>query len=146
MAELYPSHGSNQPHLRSGPPARETVTLLSHHTAGRWAAPEGHRRARAVAGGCGAWLLYRRIQTGVTMERHVLESLLTSDDEASVRALATLRSGAPTGSETGHNPQASMLESSGVDFSACGCTDSNLLGWNEQCSSSVNMASPCAQG
>ncbi|MFF9913345.1 hypothetical protein [Streptomyces sp. NPDC013457] len=29
------------------------------------------------------------------MERHVLESLLTGDDEASVRALAALRSGAP---------------------------------------------------
>jgi hypothetical protein len=28
------------------------------------------------------------------MERHVLESLFTGDDEASVRALATLRSGA----------------------------------------------------
>ncbi|SOD85861.1 hypothetical protein SAMN06272765_3296 [Streptomyces sp. Ag109_G2-15] len=32
---------------------------------------------------------------GVTMERHVLESLLIGDDEASVIALAALRSGAP---------------------------------------------------
>jgi len=32
---------------------------------------------------------------GVTMERHVLESLLIGDDEASVTALAALRSGAP---------------------------------------------------
>lgn len=44
--------------------------------------------------GCGTWLLYRKMQTGVTMERHVLESLLAGDDEASVIALATLRSGA----------------------------------------------------
>lgn len=44
--------------------------------------------------GCGTWLLYCRIPAGVIMERRVLESLLAGDDEASVIALATLRSGA----------------------------------------------------
>lgn len=79
------------------------------------------------------------------MERHVLESLLAGDDEPSVIALATLRSGAtywvaeraqPAGRHAGvykHRLQ-------------CGCTGSNLLGWNEQCSSSANRAGPYAQG
>ena len=37
--------------------------------------------------------MVRPIQTGVTMERPVLESLLAGDDEAPMKALATLRSG-----------------------------------------------------
>lgn len=82
---------------------------------------------------------------GVTMERHVLESLLIGDDEASVIALPPSAAAPPTRWRNGYNPLVRMPESSVADFSACGCADSNLLAWSEQCSSSGNMAGLCAQ-
>ncbi|MFJ3586280.1 hypothetical protein ACIPPS_29195 [Streptomyces sp. NPDC090127] len=54
--------------------------------------------------------LYRTIRTGVTMERHELEALLTGDDEASVRALSTLRSGATYWVGDGAQPAAQHAE------------------------------------
>ncbi|GAA3149576.1 hypothetical protein GCM10017687_78810 [Streptomyces echinatus] len=60
---------------------------VSDGHSGRWAAPEGRHRAGGGCWGCGAWLS-RRIQTGVTIKWHVLESLLAGDDEATVIALA----------------------------------------------------------
>ncbi|WP_322975432.1 ATP-binding protein [Actinacidiphila bryophytorum] len=58
-------------------------------TCSQWTLPDGDG-----CWGCCAWLLYRRIATGVTMERQVLEKLLAGDDEVSAAALAALRSGA----------------------------------------------------
>ncbi|GHI95633.1 hypothetical protein TPA0905_51040 [Streptomyces olivaceus] len=65
---------------------------------------------------------------GVIMERHVLESLLIGDDEASAITLAALRSDATTRWRRGHNPRVHTPESSVADFSACRCTGSNPLG------------------
>ncbi|MFF3320616.1 hypothetical protein [Streptomyces sp. NPDC002889] len=78
------------------------------------------------------------------MERHLLEKLLAGDDEASVVALASLRSGATYSVGDRAHPAERHAGVFGHRFGACGCTESNLLGWNEQCSSSANMAGRCA--
>lgn len=60
---------------------------------GCYQAREGRYRVRVIAGVAvpGRWTAG---PAGVTMERHALEKLLAGDDEASMAALAALRSGA----------------------------------------------------
>ena len=82
----------------------------------------------------------------MTMERHLLERLLAGDDEASVAALAALRSGATYDVWDTAHPAAQMPGSWPSDFGACGDAESNLLGWNEWCGSSASMAGRYAEG
>ncbi|WP_329115954.1 hypothetical protein [Streptomyces sp. NBC_01353] len=80
------------------------------------------------------------------MERHVLESLLAGDDEASAAALAALRSGVtyrvfdtthPAERHAGvFKLRLRRMRLHGVD----------PLGWNEWCGSSASMAGRCAEG
>ena len=80
------------------------------------------------------------------MERHLLVRLLAGGDEASVAALAALRSGATYVVWDGTPPAESLAASMRADFGTRGGRASRLWDWNERCSSSASMISRCALG